>query len=186
MKCPNCSFDNREGAKFCLECGETLDLQCSICDKKLPPAAKFCDECGHRLHEVAKIEEIPPSTDSARKHVTVPRSELILGKVFLQMVEGAQGTNLSTLAKNVGFLIKNVPFASKKAEDHFDKAIETANEIGANGTLGEAKLDLGLLHKAKGRTKKAKDCISESIKIFEQCEAHPYLKQAKEALASLE
>ena len=141
---------------------------------------------GHMSEGVKMLEDARESFRKAGNRGYLARSELILGKVFLQMVEGAQGTNLSTLAKNVGFLIKNVPFASKKAEDHFDKAIETANEIGANGTLGEAKLDLGLLHKAKGRTKKAKDCISESIKIFEQCEAHPYLKEAKEALASLE
>ena len=76
MKCPNCSLENREGAKFCLECGETLDLQCSSCGKNLAPAAKFCDECGHRLDHVAKAEEIPPSTDSARKHVTVLFSDL--------------------------------------------------------------------------------------------------------------
>jgi hypothetical protein len=29
-------------------------------------------------------------------------------------------------------------------------------------------------------------CISEAINVFEQCEAEIYLKQAKEALASLE
>ncbi len=49
MKCPNCSFDNREGAAFCLECGEKLELRCSQCGKALPPPAKFCDGCGHNL-----------------------------------------------------------------------------------------------------------------------------------------
>jgi hypothetical protein len=44
---------------------------------------------------------------------------------------------------------------------------------------------LGLLHKAKGRSERAKDCISESIRIFEQCEAEAYLKQAKETLELL-
>ncbi len=33
MKCPNCSFDNREGAAFCLECGEKLELKCPQCGK---------------------------------------------------------------------------------------------------------------------------------------------------------
>jgi hypothetical protein len=44
---------------------------------------------------------------------------------------------------------------------------------------------LGLLHKAKGRLEQAKECISEAIQIFEQTEAEGFLKQAKEALASL-
>jgi len=63
--------------------------------------------------------------------------------------------------------------------------IETAKEIGARGILGQAYLDLGLLHKAKGKKDKAKECISTAIGCFEQCEADVFLKQAKEAIASL-
>ena len=50
--------------------------------------------------------------------------------------------------------------------------------------LGQAYLDLGVLHKAKGRTDHARECITESIRIFEHLETKAYLKQAKEALAS--
>ena len=81
--------------------------------------------------------------------------------------------------------MKNVPFASQMAEAHFKKAIEAAKEIGAKGILGQAHLDLGLLHKAKKRTAQARECISEAIQIFEECDAEVYLKQAKEDLASL-
>jgi tetratricopeptide (TPR) repeat protein len=89
------------------------------------------------------------------------------------------------MAKNIGFLVKNVPFASKKAEDHFNKAIEVAKGIGANGILGQAYLDLGILHKTKGRIDQARKCISNAIALFEKCEARIFLEQAKEALASL-
>jgi hypothetical protein len=37
----------------------------------------------------------------------------------------------------------------------------------------------------KGKTEQAKQCITESIQIFEQTEAEGFLKQAKEALAFL-
>ena len=113
-------------------------------------------------------------------------SEYVLGKVYLQIVEGAGPMSLSTIAKNIGFLIKNVPLADKKAQFHFNKAIETAKEIGAKGFLGLAYLDLGLLHKAKKRKDQAKKCISEAVQLFEQCEADVYLKQANEALESLQ
>jgi class 3 adenylate cyclase/tetratricopeptide (TPR) repeat protein len=113
-------------------------------------------------------------------------SEYVLGKVYSQILEGSAPISLSTMAKNIGFLVKNVPFASKKAEDHFNKAIEVAKEIGAKGTMGMAYLDLGLLHRTKGRTEQARKCISEAIQIFEQTEAEGFLKQAKEALASIE
>ena len=113
------------------------------------------------------------------------RFDLVLGKVYSQIVEGSGPISLSTMAKNIGFLIKNVPFASKKAEEHFNRAIEVAKEIGAKVTMGMAYLDLGLLYKMKGKTEQAKKCISEAIQIFEKCEAEGFLKQAEEALASL-
>jgi len=112
-------------------------------------------------------------------------SEYVRAKVYSQMVEGSGSIGLSTMARNMGFLIKNVPFARKKAEEHFTRAIEVAKEIGARGTMGMAYLDLGLLHRMKGKTEQAKKCLSESIQIFEQSEAEGFLKQAREALASL-
>ncbi len=75
--------------------------------------------------------------------------------------------------------------AAKNAEKHLSKAIEIADEIGAKGVLGQAFLDLGLLHKVKKRTGRAKDCISKAIRIFEECEADVYLKQAHEEFESL-
>ena len=89
------------------------------------------------------------------------------------------------MIKNIGFIAKNVPFASHKAEKHINAAIEVAKEIGAKGILGGAYYDLGLFHKAKKRIDRARQCISEAIKIFEKTEAEGFLKQAKEALESL-
>ena len=107
-----------------------------------------------------------------------------LGQVYLQIVNKSAPVTLSTMAKNIGFILKNVPSAGTKAEEHFKKAIQVSKEIGAKRILGQAYLDLGLLHKAKGRTEQARKCITDSIQIFEQCEAEARLKQAEEALAS--
>ena len=82
--------------------------------------------------------------------------------------------------------MKNVPFADKKADSHFNNAIEVAKEIGAISISGPAYLDWGLLHKAKKRKEQARECISKAIELFEQCEADVYLKQANEALESIQ
>ena len=111
--------------------------------------------------------------------------EYILGKVYLQISKGAGPINISTISKNIGFLARNVPFASKKAEEYFLKAIEVANEIKAKGIIAQVSLDLGRLYKTKGRTDEARKYISEAIQLFEECEADVYLKQAREALAAL-
>jgi class 3 adenylate cyclase len=110
----------------------------------------------------------------------------ILGNIYLRMAKGEGPKSISLLAKNVGFLVKNVPFAGKKAEELLNKAIEVAKKIGAKGVLGQAYLNLGLLHKAKKRTEQARTTISEAIQCFEKCDAVVHLKQAKEALASLD
>ncbi|MBW1820522.1 MAG: zinc ribbon domain-containing protein [Deltaproteobacteria bacterium] len=36
MKCPECQFENREGVKFCEECGATFELECPACKAKIP------------------------------------------------------------------------------------------------------------------------------------------------------
>jgi len=108
--------------------------------------------------------------------------EHTLGSVYLQIVQGEGDLSFSTIVNNIGFLIKNVPFASKKSEQHLCKAIEISKEIGAKGILAQAYLDLGRLHQAKRRKDKAKDYISKAIEFFEQCEADVLLNQAREAL----
>jgi len=112
--------------------------------------------------------------------------ECILGRVYLQIVERARPISLSIMAKEMAFLAKDLPFASKRAEDHLHAAMEIAQEIGAKGVLGQAHFDLGLLHKAKGKKEQAMKWISEAVDLFEQCQAEVYLKRAREALKSLE
>ncbi|MEJ2727226.1 MAG: adenylate/guanylate cyclase domain-containing protein [Deltaproteobacteria bacterium] len=49
IKCPKCQFENREGARFCKECGAKLELACPKCNASITPDSKFCDECGYDL-----------------------------------------------------------------------------------------------------------------------------------------
>ncbi len=53
MKCSECRDENRDGAKFCNQCGAKLELQCLQCRNLSPPDSKFCSECGHSLPIVA-------------------------------------------------------------------------------------------------------------------------------------
>ncbi len=113
-------------------------------------------------------------------------SEYVLGNVYYQIAYGEKPSDLSILIKNIKFLTKNVPFASKKAGDYFNRAIESAKRYGAKGLLGQANLSLGLLHKAKKRNDQAIDNISEAVNIFKQIGAEVYLKTANDALEDLE
>ena len=93
-------------------------------------------------------------------------SEVLLGGIYLQIATGP----------SPGF---------SKAEEHFNKSIKIFREIGAKGSLGQAYLSLGLLHKAKKKTDQAIESLSEAINIFQELDAEVFMKQAKEVLASL-
>jgi len=108
-----------------------------------------------------------------------------LGKVYLKMLQGGGQKGFAFIAKNIGFLLKTLPFAGQKAEEHFQKAIETATEIGARCVLAQACLDMGQLRLTKGRNDEARKYITDAVQLFEECEADVFLKQAKEALAAL-
>jgi len=49
MQCPNCQFENRDGAKFCIECGNRFEIICPECRATNRVGSKFCDECGSNL-----------------------------------------------------------------------------------------------------------------------------------------
>ena len=112
-------------------------------------------------------------------------AEYMLGNMYLQIVLGEGPKSLALMAKNIGFIIKNVPQAAKKAEHHLSRTIELSEEIGSRQFLGQAYLDIGRLHKAKKRNNQARDCFSRAMKVFEQNKAETLVKKAKEEMKSV-
>src|SRR6266540_5206816 len=49
MTCPRCKTDNREGRRFCGECGAPLPSACPSCGFANEAAEKFCGGCGQPL-----------------------------------------------------------------------------------------------------------------------------------------
>src|SRR5262245_50133117 len=60
MKCARCQADNREGARFCRECGATFGTVCPSCGVKVEAGSKYCDSCG----AVLAAAPTPPATAS--------------------------------------------------------------------------------------------------------------------------
>src|SRR5881296_870147 len=98
MKCPRCQAENREGARFCRECGATFGAVCSSCGAKVEAGSKFCDGCGAPVdattapgpgssrfaspesytpkHLAEKILTSKSAMEGERKHVTVLFADL--------------------------------------------------------------------------------------------------------------
>jgi predicted ATPase/class 3 adenylate cyclase len=124
MQCPKCLFGNREGAKFCIECGTKLEFNCSKCSHLNPPASKFCEECGSQLNllpnqapqelsfdeKIAKIQKYLPKgvfekilaqkdrIEGERKQVTVMFCDM---EGFTQLSEKLGPENAYTIMDQV-------------------------------------------------------------------------------------
>ncbi|MBL8072753.1 MAG: AAA family ATPase [Nitrospira sp.] len=64
MHCSHCRAENREGARFCRECGTPLAMACQRCGLIIEPGSRFCDGCGSPLGS-----EVGPETLLARSAV---------------------------------------------------------------------------------------------------------------------
>jgi tetratricopeptide (TPR) repeat protein len=89
MKCPKCGYENREGARFCGECGQSFAAErtCPHCGHVNPQGSNFCDKCGHSLVEPApetsSPSPMPTSFANGRYHVKKFLGEGGKKKVYL-------------------------------------------------------------------------------------------------------
>lgn len=92
MNCPNCQYNNPDGARFCSNCGAPLSLTCSNCGASLQPGARFCHQCGQPVPAVgASPPPTPPSTaiDSAGRLL-----QRYIPKELLAKLESARDNRL--------------------------------------------------------------------------------------------
>jgi tetratricopeptide (TPR) repeat protein len=113
-------------------------------------------------------------------------SETILGTVYLQLHQRSGKKSFAMLWNNIGVILKNLFIAGKKAEKHFLKAVELAQETGAKGFLGQPYLQLGVLYQAKGKKEKARKYLLEALQTFTTCEMEVYAQRTQELLHALD
>jgi class 3 adenylate cyclase len=87
MHCSKCGTDNREGRKFCANCGAALSVTCPKCGVSNRPGEKFCGECGTALGDAApaaadSTQSVTASAGGERRHLTILFCDLV-GSVTL-------------------------------------------------------------------------------------------------------
>src|SRR5262249_49963094 len=66
MRCSKCGAENREGRKFCAQCGTPLPANCARCGASNEPGEKFCGNCGAALSQATSVPR------SAAQHEAAP------------------------------------------------------------------------------------------------------------------
>ena len=85
MRCSACGSENRENAKFCVECATSLLLLCTACRAANRTTAKYCEECGGQLDAQPRpaggpelpLNPYPQRTKGERRHLSVLFCDLV-------------------------------------------------------------------------------------------------------------
>jgi len=120
MKCPRCQAENREGRRFCAECGATLAVACSSCGFSNEPGEKFCGGCGLTL-EVAAAPVPAPKFASPQTYTPKHLAEKILTSKSALEGERKQVTVLFADIKDSTEMIKDLD--PEAAQQQLDPAI---------------------------------------------------------------
>jgi len=65
MRCPKCETDNREGRRFCGDCGAPLAQACPACGFSNEPGESFCGGCGISVASPAGGRAASPAAPAA-------------------------------------------------------------------------------------------------------------------------
>jgi class 3 adenylate cyclase/tetratricopeptide (TPR) repeat protein len=112
--------------------------------------------------------------------------ELCLAEIYFQIATRARPLGLWPVFKNLGFIMKEVPFARRKAITYLNEVIRVGKDVGAKSFAhGRALLDLGLLYKLNGKNQQAQECLTETQHILSQCNSESYAQRVQQALAAI-
>jgi class 3 adenylate cyclase/tetratricopeptide (TPR) repeat protein len=153
MHCRVCSSENREGRRFCANCGAELVVECPACGSANEPGDRFCGACGTALAAPsAAPAPAPPATE--RRMVSVlfadlvgftalsgPRDPEEVRELLSSYFDAARRTidrHGGTVEKFIGDAVMAVWGAPVAQEDDAERAVRVALElVDAVRALGE-------------------------------------------------
>jgi class 3 adenylate cyclase/tetratricopeptide (TPR) repeat protein len=163
VTCSHCGSENREGRKFCAECGKPLSAACPACGAANEPGERFCGECGAPLGAQAAA---PSGPAAERRLVSVLFADLV-GFTSLSERRDAEETRelLSryfetaqrlislyggTVEKFIGDAVMAVWGTPTATEDDAERAVRAALDLVAAVTALGDELQLPALRARAG------------------------------------
>src|SRR6266542_2604957 len=174
MNCPDCGTENREGRKFCSNCGRALALLCPACGTANEPGERFCGECGSALTQAAPRAVAPAARKgpaSERRLVSVLFVDLVGFTTISEARDSEEARELlsryselaRTLIKRYGGTVDDAERAVRAALDLVASVpeLDQALQARAGVLTGEAAVTLG----AEGEGMVAGDLVNTASRI---------------------
>ena len=148
MECAGCQTENPQRAKFCVECGNKLEVICPQCNSKNSPSFKFCSECGYQLTkssiQTAKELTFDEKLSKIQKYLPKGLTEKILSQK--ERIEGERKQVTVLFCDMVGFTALSEKLGPDDAYGIMDQIYEilihkvhdyegTVNEMTGDGIL---------------------------------------------------
>ena len=108
-----------------------------------------------------------------------------LGDIYLQLALGTYKPPFGVILNNIWFLLRNMPFARRKARHHFEEVVRDARTYNMPGYLAKALYNLGRLSRAKKDFIKAKPYFEEALAVAEASDLF-IAEKIRAEMASLE
>ena len=148
MKCPKCESDNREGVKFCEECGVKFEFVCPACKAKIPLGKKFCGECGQNLTLPSEPPPVELSFDQKIEKIQKYLPKGLTEKILSQRdrIEGERKQVTVMFCDMEGFTALSEELGAEEAYSIMDQVYEilihkvrdyegTVNEMTGDGIM---------------------------------------------------
>ncbi len=151
MNCPDCGTENREGRKFCSNCGRALALLCPACGTANEPGERFCGECGSALTQAAPRAVAPAARKgpaSERRLVSVLFVDLVGFTTISEARDSEEARELlsryselartlikrfgGTIEKFIGDAVMAVWGTPTATEDDAERAVRAALDLVAS------------------------------------------------------
>jgi class 3 adenylate cyclase len=150
MRCEACGSENREGRRYCAQCGAELTLACPACGAANEPGDRFCGACGTAM----EAAPAPPAATTERRMVSVLFADLVgftalagardpeevreLLTGYFDAARRAIERHGGTVEKFIGDAVMAVWGAPVAQEDDAERAVRVALElVDAVRALGE-------------------------------------------------
>jgi class 3 adenylate cyclase/tetratricopeptide (TPR) repeat protein len=153
MRCDACGSENREGRRYCAQCGAELTLACPACGAANESGDRFCGACGTAM-EAAPAAAAEPAATTERRVVSVLFADLVgftalagardpeevreLLTGYFDTARRAVERHGGTVEKFIGDAVMAVWGAPVAQEDDAERAVRVALElVDAVRALGE-------------------------------------------------